>query len=107
MNRSYSSFILHPCFSSFRLHCLIRGRVNSNVRRLSNCQMKEAGFYRLSLILPLAVPLLVASLLFFGGRLPLWLSWVALYITLSGIIGALPYLVLMALMLFGRAGRLI
>jgi hypothetical protein len=62
--------------------------------------MKETRFYRLSLILPLAVPLLVAPLLLLGDRLPPWLSWVALYITFSGVIGGLPYLVLVGALLF-------
>jgi hypothetical protein len=61
--------------------------------------MKESKFYRLSLALPLAVPLLVAPLLFFGVRLPEWLAWAALYTTFSGIIGGLPYLIVIAVLL--------
>jgi len=54
----------------------------------------------LSLALPLAVPLLVAPLLFLAVRLPEWVVWAALYTTYSGIIGGLPYLILIGLLLW-------
>jgi hypothetical protein len=68
-------------------------------------QMKESRFYRLSLALPLAVPLLVAPLLFLTAKLPEWLAWVALYTTFSGIIGGLPYLLLIGLLLWWARGK--
>jgi hypothetical protein len=76
-----------------------RRRVNSAVMRLSS-QMKESKFYRLSLALPLAVPLLVAPLGFLHSRLPLWLIVVLVYTEFSGIIGGVPYLILIAVLLW-------
>jgi len=77
-----------------------RRPLNSDVRWLSFSQVKETRFYRLSLVLPLAVPLLFAPLLFFADRLPLWLACAALYICFSGLIGGLPYLILIGVLLF-------
>ncbi|HKZ79308.1 MAG TPA: hypothetical protein VJ124_13595 [Pyrinomonadaceae bacterium] len=60
--------------------------------------MKESRFYRLSLVLPLAVPVLIAPLLVLDFQLPEWLGWVVLVTVYSGIIGGLPYLVLVGLL---------
>lgn len=60
--------------------------------------MKESRFFRFSLVLPLAVPALIAPVLFVGAQLPEWLVWVALYAIYSGIIGGLPYLALVGLL---------
>jgi hypothetical protein len=54
--------------------------------------MKESGFYRLSLLLPLAVPAATAPLLFVDFHLPEWLVWAVLYTTYSGLISGVPYL---------------
>ena len=68
-------------------------------------QMKEAKFYRLSLALPLAVPLLFAPLTFLAGRLPEWLVWVAIYTIYSGIIGGVPYLIMIGVLLWWAHGK--
>ena len=60
--------------------------------------MKESRFYRFSLVLPLAVPALIAPLLFVDAQLPEWLVWAALYTMYSGIIGGVPYLALVGLL---------
>jgi hypothetical protein len=62
--------------------------------------MKESRFYRLSLALPLAVPLLIAPLGFLHARLPLWLVWVLVYTEFSGVIGGVPYLILIVGILY-------
>jgi hypothetical protein len=67
--------------------------------------MKESKFYRLSLALPLAVPLLFAPLGFWSGRLPTWLVVVAVYTMFSGIIGGVPYLILIGLVLWWARGK--
>src|ERR1041384_690654 len=73
--------------------------------RLSHSQMKEARFYRLSLALPLAIPLLAALLGLLHTRLPEWLVWVLVYTTFSGIIGGLPYLILIGGLLWWSRGK--
>jgi len=60
--------------------------------------MKESRFYRFSLLLPLAVPAVIAPLLFVGFHLPEWLQWAVLYTTYSGLIGGIPYLALVGLL---------
>src|SRR3990172_4606796 len=66
---------------------------------MASCfEMKESRFYRLFLVLPLAVPVLIAPLLVLDFQLPEWLGWVVLVTVYSGIIGGLPYLVLVGLL---------
>ena len=67
--------------------------------------MKESRFYRFSLVLPLAVPALIAPLLFVGAHLPEWLVWAALYTMYSGIIGGVPYLALVGLLFWWARGK--
>ena len=67
--------------------------------------MRESKFYRLSLTLPLAIPLLAALLEFLHARLPEWLLWVLVYTTFSGIIGGLPYLILIGGLLWWSRGK--
>jgi len=68
--------------------------------------MKEFRFYRLSLVLPLAVPALIAPLLFVDAAwVPEWLVWAALYTMYSGIIGVVPYLVLVGLLFWWARGK--
>ncbi len=67
--------------------------------------MKESKFYRFSLLLPLAVPALIAPLLFVSFQLPEWMVWVALYTTFSGLIGGVPYLVLVGLLFWWARGK--
>jgi hypothetical protein len=68
--------------------------------------MKESRFYRFSLVLPLVVPVLPVPLLFVdAARLPEWLVWVAVYTMFSGIIGGVPYLVLVALLFWWARGK--
>ena len=60
--------------------------------------MKESRFYRFSLFLPLVLPALIAPLLFLDFRLPEWIAWLILVVTFSGVIGGVPYLVLVGLL---------
>ena len=60
--------------------------------------MKESRFYKISLLLPLALPAVVAPLLFVESHLPKWVLWAALITTLSGVIGGLPYIALVGLL---------
>ena len=68
-------------------------------------QMKESRFYRFSLVLPLAVPALMAPIVFFNLQLPTWLTWVVVYTTFSGIIGGVPYLILIGVLLWWARGK--
>ena len=67
--------------------------------------MKESRFYRFSLLLPLAIPAVIAPLLFVESHLPEWLEWAALYTTYSGLIGGLPYLALVGLLFWWARGK--
>src|SRR5688572_19525720 len=67
--------------------------------------MKESRFYRFSLLLPLAVPAVIAPLLFVDFHLPEWLVWAALYTTYSGLIGVVPYLALVGLLFWWARGK--
>lgn len=69
------------------------------------CEMKESRFHRFSLVLPLAVPAVIAPLLFVDFHLPEWLAWAVLYITYSGIIGGVPYLALVGLLFWWARGK--
>ena len=82
-----------------------RRPVNSGVRWLPHSQMKESKFYRLSLALPLAVPLFTAPLLFLADQLPQWLVIAAIYTAYSGIIGGVPYLMVIGLLLLWAHGK--
>jgi len=68
-------------------------------------EMKESKFYRLSLVLPLVVPAIVAPLLFVDFPFPEWLVWAVLYTTYSGAIGGFPYLALVGLLFWWARGR--
>ena len=67
--------------------------------------MKESRFYRFSLLLPLAVPAVIAPLLLVDFHLPQWLLWAAVYATYSGLIGGVPYLVLVGLLFWWARGK--
>ena len=67
--------------------------------------MKESTFYRFSLLLPLAIPAVVAPLLFVEFHLPKWVLWAALFTTFSGLIGGLPYLALVGLLFWWARGK--
>lgn len=68
-------------------------------------QMKESKAHKLSLALPLLVPLLVTPLVFVDIRLPKWLGTVVGFIFVSGIVGCAPYLVLVALLFWWGHGK--
>jgi len=63
-------------------------------------QMKESRFYRISLALPLATPALFASLFLVDSPLPESLQWLVIVITMSGVIGGIPYLALVGILLW-------
>ena len=68
--------------------------------------MKESRFYKFSLVLPLVVPLLPVPFLFVdAARLPEWVVWMAVYMIFSGIIGGIPYLVLVGLLFWWARGK--
>jgi hypothetical protein len=67
--------------------------------------MKVFRAYKFSLLLPLVVPVLFAPLLFVNVRFPEWLGAVILFTAYSGIIGCVPYLVLVALLLRWARGK--
>src|SRR5688572_24172798 len=65
--------------------------------------MKESNLHRLFLSLPLLVPLLVTPLMFLDIRLPDWVKTLVGFFFASGMVGGVPYLVLVALLfLWGR-----
>jgi len=81
-------------------------QLKADVRGFIIREMKESRFYRFSLVLPLAVPALIAPLLFVdAARLPEWLVWAALYTMYSGIIGGVPYLALVGLLFWWARGK--
>ena len=67
--------------------------------------MKESKFYKFSLVLPLAVPALMTPLLFVTVQLPKWLVILVVYTTFSGIIGGIPYLILVGLLFWWARGK--
>jgi hypothetical protein len=67
--------------------------------------MKESRFYKLSLVLPLAIPALLAPLFLFDSPLPEWLQWLVIFITFSGVIGGIPYIVLVGLLFWWARGK--
>ena len=71
--------------------------------------MKESRFYKYSLLLPVAVPalvwLLVTSLSSFNLQLPTWLIVPVVYTTFSGLIGGVPYLMLIGLLFLWARGK--
>jgi hypothetical protein len=74
-------------------------RVNSGVRWLRYyAEMKESKAHKLSLALPLVLPALVTPLMFVDIRLPGWLETIAAFIFASGMVGGVPYVVLVALL---------
>jgi hypothetical protein len=60
--------------------------------------MKESRFFRLSLLLPLALPALLAPLMFVDSYLPKWMAAAAIFMIYSGLLGGIPYLVLVGLL---------
>ena len=67
--------------------------------------MKESRFYKFFLFLPLAVPAIAAPLLWIESQLPQWLAWLAVYTFFSGVIGGIPYIVLVGLLLWWARGK--
>jgi hypothetical protein len=62
--------------------------------------MKESKAHKLSLALPLMVPVFLTLLLSLDLRLPEWLTRFAVLTIYSGLVGGIPYLVLVALLLW-------
>ncbi len=56
--------------------------------------------YKLSLILPLVIPLLLSPLFFIKINLPEWLGTIIFFTIYSGIIGGVPYLLLILFLLW-------
>jgi hypothetical protein len=67
--------------------------------------MKESQAHKLSLALPLVVPSLVAPLVLGNFSLPAWLSTLVSFIWVSGMVGGVPYLVLVALLFWWGRGK--
>ncbi|MGH9966755.1 MAG: hypothetical protein ACREBG_02815 [Pyrinomonadaceae bacterium] len=67
--------------------------------------MKESKAHKFSLALPLVVPALVTPLVFVDVRLPGWLGTLVAFIFASGIIGGVPYVVLVALLFWWGRGK--
>jgi hypothetical protein len=62
------------------------------------CEMKESKAQKLSLALPLMAPALLALLLFVNFPFPEWLRPFVELIVYSGLVGGIPYAVLVALL---------
>jgi hypothetical protein len=67
--------------------------------------MNVVRAYKLSLALPLVVPALLAPLSLVDNQLPKWLRMMLGFTVYSGLIGGLPYLVVIALLLFWARGK--
>jgi hypothetical protein len=67
--------------------------------------MKEFRAFKASLLLPLIVPVLFAPLMFVDFRYPEGLGAIILFTAYSGVIGCMPYLVLVALLLRWAHGK--
>ena len=68
-------------------------------------EMKESKFYAFSLALPLLVPTLLAPLMYFDLRLPKWFQTIVVFTVASGLVGGIPYLVLVALLFWWGCGK--
>lgn len=67
--------------------------------------MKEFRAYKFSLLLPLIFPAMIAPLMFVNLQFPEWLGAVLLFTAYSGVIGGVPYLVLVTLLLRWARGK--
>lgn len=67
--------------------------------------MKESKVYALSLSLPLVVPVLFAALMYFDPPFPKWLQTFMVYNVASGLVGGIPYLVLVVLLFWWGRGK--
>ena len=67
--------------------------------------MQELKAYKLSLLLPLVLSAACAPFLSVDLRLPEWCGTVILFTAYSGLIGGVPYLMLVVLLLFWARGR--
>jgi len=61
--------------------------------------MNSIKAYKLSLILPLLIPVLLSPLLFINIKLPEWLGTIIFLTVYSGVIGVVPYILLTFLLL--------
>jgi len=67
-------------------------------------RVKESKAYKLSLALPLVLPLLVTPVVLGNFLLPAWLKMLVGFIWVSGMVGGVPYVVLVGLLFWwGRA----
>jgi hypothetical protein len=67
--------------------------------------MRELKFYKLLLPLPLVVSAVLLPLFYVDLNLPHWLQIVIFTTVASGLAGGIPYLVLVALLLFWGRGK--
>jgi hypothetical protein len=67
--------------------------------------MKESKAHKFSLALPLVVPALLALLLSVNFPLPQWLTQFAMITVYSGLVGGIPYVVLVALLFWWGHAR--
>ena len=67
--------------------------------------MKESKVYAVALSLPLVVPALLAALLYFDLRPPNWSKTLIVFTILSGLVGGIPYLVLVGLLFWWGRGK--
>ena len=67
--------------------------------------MKESKVHALSLSLPLLVPALFAALMYLDPPFPKWLQAFMVYNVASGLVGGIPYLVLVVLLFWWGRGK--
>lgn len=76
-----------------------------SVSHFNVSEMKESTAHKLSLVLPLLLPALVTPLVYGQFRLPDWLETLVAFIFASGMAGGVPYVVLVALLVWWGRGK--